>query len=429
MDSVFDAQFRNMRDAFLDRGVDIRIAYRPDGEVDYVYQAGRILTLQSDVRASIDNLSRVLPGIEPVPLVSAETGEAVTDRLLGRLRMWSIENLRDGQITVPEALDLVDRALLGDDEEDLSTGRPRPVATPVHVLHITPARSCPADEPSVPSGRPTDPWPVSRPAHPYERRVSIGVSDTGFLEGADTEHYWLGGVTGDRDDLGPVLPSGRHLIPEYTGHGTFIAGVIRSVCSDTDIFVARDFPASGAWLEHEVVASIENLVLTRSPDLISLSAGSYTRGNWEPLTFTAFHDRYDVTLIAAAGNESTDRPFYPAAFDWVIGVGALATDEVHRAWFSNYGPWVDVYAIGEGLVDAYATGTYEYQEPPRRPARQDFDGMARWDGTSFSTPVVTGLIAARLAENPGETPQQAAAAVLEQAATQALRGVGPALFP
>jgi hypothetical protein len=428
MDSVFDAQFRNMRDAFLAQGVDVRVAYRPDGEVDYLYQAGRILTRQEDLRASATNLATVLPGIEPVPLAEASADQAGAGGVLTHLRMWSIENLRDGRLTVPEALELIDRRLLRGEGAEGTAGAPgQPVATPVHVLHISPARSCPAVEPSVPSGYPMEPWPPLRPVTKCARRVKVGVSDTGFLAGADLQHSWLSGVSGQPDDLGPLLPGGRHLIPEYCGHGTFIAGVIRSVAADTDIFVADHFPASGAWLETEIVAALERLLSTFSPDVISLSAGSYARDEWEPLCFSLFHELYpDVLLVAAAGNEATDRPFYPAAFDWAVGVGALGTDQAHRAWFSNYGPWVDVYAVGEGMVNAYAKGTYEYQEPPRRPAKQDFDGMARWDGTSFSTPLVTGLIAAEMSADPTLTARKAWQAVLARAVP--VTGAGPSLI-
>ena len=132
--------------------------------------------------------------------------------------------------------------------------------------------------------------------------------------------------------------------------------------------------------------------------------------------------------MAAAGNDGTDRPFYPAAYDWTVSVGAIAIDLQHRAWFSNYGPWVDVYAPGEGMVNAYATGEYVYQEPPRQPATQQFSGMARWDGTSFSTPFVAGLIAARMART-GESSAVAAAAVIAAAQAQVITGIGPALLP
>jgi subtilisin family serine protease len=87
---------------------------------------------------------------------------------------------------------------------------------------------------------------------------------------------------------------------------------------------------------------------------------------------------------------------------------------------------VDVYALGEGLVNAYATGEYTYQEPPKRPAKQDFAGMARWDGTSFSAPLVAGLIAAEISRT-GAPASVAKDAVL--ATAQDIPGVGPALFP
>ena len=98
----------------------------------------------------------------------------------------------------------------------------------------------------------------------------------------------------------------------------------------------------------------------------------------------------------------------------------------NRAWFSNYGDWVNVYALGEGLVNAFATGVYTYQEPPKRPARQVFDGMARWDGTSFSAPLVAGLIAAEMARSDA-TAADAAGAVL--ATAREINGVGRVLLP
>ena len=131
-----------------------------------------------------------------------------------------------------------------------------------------------------------------------------------------------------------------------------------------------------------------------------------------------------MIVVAAAGNDGSARPLYPAAYDWVISVGALGPDQTHRAWFSNFGSTVDVYALGEGMINAFTTGEYRYHEPPRRPARQNFElPIARWDGTSFAAPLITGMIASRMGR--GESAHDAWAGVLAQA--RQIDGLGPAV--
>lgn len=429
MDPVFDAQFRKIKDDFASRGVEIDIAYTPCGEVDYVYGTGRLLGVVSADRP-VDRFHALLPGVRPLPdelqpqqpdALPAGTGLAGT----GRLTAFALDRLEEGDLSVPEALDRLERRA-GSQERDRALITGQPLVSPDHVVHIT--RLCPAVEPEVPGGDRPRPWPAPRAAGQDRREVALGVCDTGLLEELDLDLVpWLAGVTGEPDVLPPPLPDGRRRIPVFCGHGTFIAGVARCLAPTAEVVVTDHFTASGAELESEMIRKLDELA-ARTPELICLSAGTYTRHDRASLGFGDFHRRWpQLTLVAAAGNEGTDRPFYPAAFDWVTAVGALGADQQHRAWFSNYGDWVDVFAPGEGLVNAYAAGEYSYVEPPKRPSRQTFGGMARWSGTSFAVPVVAGLIAQHAARY-GVPVAQATQEVLATARAQAVDGTGPALL-
>src|SRR5260370_32079608 len=107
----------------------------------------------------------------------------------------------------------------------------------------------------------------------------------------------------------------------------------------------------------------------------------------------------------------------------------MTADGRDRADFSNCGGWAAGYARGRDIINAYATGTYKYQDEPYKGSPDGkFYGMARWSGTSFSTPIVTGLIAARMSRT-GENGVEAAAALLRKARAQAIPGVGAILLP
>jgi subtilisin family serine protease len=104
----------------------------------------------------------------------------------------------------------------------------------------------------------------------------------------------------------------------------------------------------------------------------------------------------------------------------------MTRDGQQRSWFSNYGSWVDVYAPGERIVNAYPR--LRYRTMARGHKRDTSAGVVRWSGTSFATPIVAGLVAARISRT-GESGRLAAQVLLAAARSQHRPGVGPRLFP
>jgi subtilisin family serine protease len=298
------------------------------------------------------------------------------------------------------------------------------VVSPDHLVFVVPVSPCPADEPS-PASESAPPTPHVPRSHFDGRGVKVVVVDVGW-----TPHPapWLAGVTGDVEQAYDATGN----IKSYAGHGTFIAGVLRMVAPKAEVVVKGVFTRAGASWESDLVTKLDE-ALAESPDLISLSAGTPTRQLLSSIGFDVFFEERlskvkGLLMVCAAGNESSRVPFFPAAAPGTLSVGALSPDRQHRAGYSNFGGWVDVYAPGTDLINAYLNGVFVCAEPPNVGAQRKFDGMARWSGTSFATPLVAGLVAARMS-GTGQNAQEAAADLIRFAQSQAIHGVGAVLLP
>ena len=86
-----------------------------------------------------------------------------------------------------------------------------------------------------------------------------------------------------------------------------------------------------------------------------------------------------VILVAAAGNEGTDRPRYPAAYPEVLGVGAI--DESEQPYVrGNRGPSAQILAPGVEILSTVPGGRFAFG-----------------DGTSLAAAHVSGVAALALA--------------------------------
>ncbi len=411
-----------------DRRADIGGEVAADGGVHFMH-AERQLVVREEY---LDHVRRIL-GL-PIPDRTYGPPPGIRRVTKGIVELTFEADSDIGQRGIPDIVDDIDREL------------GRGIATPNHVLTVAPEMGpCPATEPrEVEDG--IEPYPGVR----WENGgagVLIYIADTGLLKDTEENHPWLRGVSCERnshpwlrevmseEDKLPAkeMVDGHEIQPigGYDGHGTFVAGVARCMAPQADIIVENVFDVAGSALETDFVRKLD-AALRLGVDIFHLSVTAPTRNDVALVSLQGWMERLQdykgVACVVPAGNSGTRRPCWPAAFPGMISVGALATDLRTRADFSNYGGWVDVYTPGRDLVNAYATGTYTCHVAPYKDDKRTFYGMAQWSGTSFSSPIVTGLIASRMSRT-GENAQRAAAALLAEARAQAIPGVGPALLP
>jgi Subtilase family len=389
-------------------GIDIGVVVTRDRRLNYMYAEQQLLVREQQLGRVLEILQRP----NEADLDRDERGR-VQRVIAGVVLLTGLGQTPDGEEhTVLSALAEIDR--------QLGQG----VATPNHVLTVTGnTGGCPATEPQEVYDD-IEPFPAVCQDN-GGAGVLIYMADTGLVASAPS-HSWLTGITGDPDPGDGTQP-----IPAYTAHGTFVAGVTRCVAPAADIIVTNAFAVAGSTLESDLVPRLVG-ALGLGVDIFHLTIAAPSRNDLPLIAFEAWlkllRQYKGVVCVVAAGNSGSRRPSWPAAFAEVVSVGALAGDWRSRASFSNFGGWVDVYAPGRDLVNAYTTGTYICHVDPYKGRHREFYGMAKWSGTSFSTPVVTGLIAARMYRT-GENGQEAAAALLAKARSQAIPGVGAILLP
>lgn len=232
-------------------------------------------------------------------------------------------------------------------------------------------------------------------------QVKVAVIDSGI----DRNHPDLkGSIIKSTNMMNPMNPTVPYL------HGTHVAGIIAAKKGNgiggygmdpNAKILSYDVSDGSMYIFDYTIANAISKAVDQGADIINLSLGS-------PSTSYVLQDAVEkainkgVVVVAAAGNEASDEPSYPADYEGVISVGSVNSHKKLSS-FSSYGASTDLVAPGENIYAPY----YDDQKKST---------FAYLSGTSMASPAVAGVAALLLSKHPKLKPAEVEY-ILEKTAT------------
>lgn len=220
--------------------------------------------------------------------------------------------------------------------------------------------------------------------------IVIGVIDSGI----DEEHPDLKGKVIEEFRI-PQLPTNAD--NSYMSHGTAVAGIIvaepstesgvlgiATAAKIISIDVTDD--ANGFVTKEALIQGIRYAV-QKKVRIINISIG-FSEDD------SGIKDAIDeaimkgIIVVASAGNSTSDKILYPAAYDGVLCVGSY--DRRKNVMYPHDSNKKAIYLPGEYIVTTSSDGLL-------------YESV---DGTSISTPMLSGIIALMLQKNPKLTTEE-----------------------
>lgn len=283
-------------------------------------------------------------------------------------------------------------------------------APPVTAVAAPPPEACHDPDPGRPAVR-EEPWAQQaldpRQVWPHSRGagVTVAVVDSGV----DADHPQL-------NRAGKVLPGKNFFeaanLPgnfDCVSHGTGVAGIIAAdpvpgvgfhgVAPDAVILpvriTAQDIADNGQSLRIDLVALANGVryAVDAGARVLNLSVAGYADFP-EMRSAVEYAVARDVLVVAAVGNGQQEGagelPSFPAAYEGVLGVGAIDINGAHTST-SQVGPYVDLVAPGAGVLTTTRVAGHAYA-----------------NGTSYAAPFVSATAALVRAAWPELTAPQVA---------------------
>jgi subtilisin family serine protease len=309
-----------------------------------------------------------------------------------------------------------------------------------------------------------------------DQQVKVAVVDTGvdryrtdtayaghpdFINSDGSNQITLWGVSAGRSyGKGTACGPNRGFPPDNVdAHGTAVAGIIGAAHNGTGIAgitmrYAQIVPVQvritggqdSKWWTAALINALYKIWECRNnlenPRIINISyaIGKYgwiqRQTEYVPL-WRAVHYLYErgYIVIAAAGNTGEEKEYYPAAWDFALGVTGLSRLRCKGDWFTEgsvYGIWYDASGyfgkpsrpgnpcgesptffspLFQGLVTLDIRGSAGFNPGNDFSPSGDYHDL--FSGTSAATPMVTGLVALMRVLQPWWTFSQVRQALID----------------
>ena len=191
-------------------------------------------------------------------------------------------------------------------------------------------------------------------------------------------------------------------------HGTAVVGIICASPNNEDgvLRIAVDAKIISVVISNHTEAQLGALVegieyaITKNVDIINISAGIIENN---PKLQSAINKAYSagIVIVAASGNDLYGTKMYPASYDNVISVDSI--DSNGRKLYGQDSN--SVFLPGGNIVTTYSS-SYD----PKK--------YVSYSGTSMSAPMLTGVIALILEQNPSLTSQEITSYFLNHQTTE-----------
>jgi len=179
------------------------------------------------------------------------------------------------------------------------------------------------------------------------------------------------------------------------GHGTHVAGIAASahygVAKAANLIAVKVLDDQGHGNLSDIIAGLEwvqsQVRASNRSSVASMSLGGQVSLALDEATYSLIQSGVHCTV--AAGNSNTDSSFTsPAHVTTAITVGATDISDA-RAFYSNYGAGVDIFAPGSLITSTWNNGSTN-----------------TISGTSMAAPFVAGLVAYLISTHGDMEPAQ-----------------------